>query len=159
MPHDKRAKAEKLFLAGEMISTIAAKIGVNRRTIERWANDGAWREKRDVVPIAEARSNPDAPTPIRSTSAPTRKYQGLGIDELELVDIALSDVSAVMGRGDLDARAIGSCATALCKLIELRLKLKPRTAAQLAELAISSGVTPQEFVNELKRQGWQQQRA
>lgn len=147
-------RAEQLFLSGETIAAVAEQVGVNRRTIERWANEGAWREKRGVVPIAEAKKpKPDQP-PRDEVVRVNRRRRAGEIDELELVDIALSDVSAVMGSGEIDAKGIGSCASALCRLIELRLKLKPRSAAELAEMALNLGVNPAEFAREL-RQAWE----
>lgn len=151
-----KQQAEKLFNQGETIATIATKLGVSRRTIERWANDGAWREKRsNVVSIADGakkkplQQSPESdhnPAPIR------RRSRGGDIDELDLVDLALSDVSAAMsGAGQEDIRSLGSLATALCRLVELRLKLKPRTAAELAELAIALKLSPTEFARELRQ--------
>lgn len=143
-----KEQAEKLFNQGEKIATIAARLGVSRRTIERWAGEGAWREKRssNVVTIKPkdftADSN-ESPPPTR------RRSRGGEIDELQIVNDAIGDVAYVLS-GDIPHGAIGSCATALCRLIELRLKLKPRTAADLAELAIGLGMSPGDFARELR---------
>lgn len=147
------------------MATIAAQFGLASRTVERWAKndpEGEWftlRQAKKVVSINQPAkpkphpvNNPN-PTPAREPVRVRRRDRG-EIDELELVDIALCDVSAVMGGGEIDAKGIGSCATALCRLVELRLKLKPRSVAELAELAIGLGVSPAEFAREL-RQAWE----
>lgn len=149
------------------MDAIAQKLGVSRRTVERWATEdeeGKWTDlktARKVVGISEARAAREdvAPRPKRSQKAEDFK-------PLQLVDLALNDVSGMMaGRecmGDdgpitmISGRDMAGLASALCKLIELRLKLAPPTAEALAERAIALGYSPQEFAAELRRQ-WQQQ--
>jgi hypothetical protein len=45
-----------------------------------------------------------------------------------------------------DTRGIGGIATGLCRLIELRNKLVPKSAAELADMAIALDISPQEFI-------------
>lgn len=134
------------------MDAIAQKLDVSRRTVERWATDdaeGKWTDlkaARKVVAIGEARAarEEEIPRPRRSRSTGN-------LDPLELVDTALYDVSGMMGGGD-DGREVAALAGALCKLIELKLKLEPPTAAALAERVITLGFTPHEFAAALKEQ-------
>lgn len=157
---DRRQEAKRLCAEEGLTQGEAAdRLGVSRRTVERWASEDGWgamKKAQKVVPIGEAKKPKPKPaqTPKDEPVRVQRRRQAGEIDELELVDLALSDVSAIMGSGEVDARSIGSCAGALCKLIELRLKLKPRSAAELAELAIGLGVNPAEFAREV-RQAWE----
>lgn len=150
-----KAKAQALFLTGETMAAIAKRLGVSTRTIQRWADAGGWREQRTVLPM-ERRGNQRSGEhaghePDGSSQRPGRRK----INELEIVDLALGDLSGVMGTGDLDPRVMGGLATGICRLIELRLKLSPKTAAEFADQVLASNITPSEFVAELKRQ-WQQ---
>lgn len=158
----RREEAKNLSLQkGWTQETIAQHFGVTTRTIERWASQDGWGARKHaekVVSIGQAKKKIQQPKPESThngSTAPIRSRRSAGeIDELNLVDLALSDISAFMSSGEMDARGIGSCATALCRLIELRLKLKPRSAAELAELAIGLGMSPAEFAREL-RQAWE----
>ena len=138
----KQQQAEQLFTEGETIVAIAQKLGVSRRTIERWANEGAWREKRgNVVSIAAARDR--------------HSDDSDDFDYLELVDRCLSRIAEISESSEVDARSSAPLATALVKLLELRLKLKPRSVTELIEMAIDTGITPSELVAEL-RKAWAQ---
>lgn len=151
---DDRIEAERLYVSKNWtMEAIAQKFSVNRRTIERWAKDKDWSAKKranNVVSIHQERPVSDEP-PIARV-----RRKADDIDELEIVTLALIDLSAdlSMGGGEVDIRGKAAVAGALCKLIELRLKLKPRTAAEVADMAIALGLKPHEFANEL-RQRWQ----
>lgn len=162
----RRAEAKRLHATeGLTQGEIADRLGVCRRTVERWAVADDWATRRpggksakEVVETSATAPGKPAPIDIRARVAKMKsEYTPEDIDELFLLDRALVTVAEVMG-GDVAIRDIGTCASALCKLIELRLKLKPRSASQLAEMAIELGVTPAEFVAELKRH-WAHERA
>jgi transposase-like protein len=155
----RKIQAKQALLAGETIASIAARLGVNRRTIERWADDGAWREQKqaqNVVPIGEAKSKQPKPKPVNTHPTPCheprvrRREQG-EIDELEMIELALADVSTAMSTASSeDLRSLGSLAGALCKLLEYRRKIKPPTVVDLAEQVIALGISPSDLVAELK---------
>jgi transposase-like protein len=163
----RKIQAKQALLAGETIASIAARLGVNRRTIERWADDGAWREQKqaqNVVSIGEAKSKQpkpvNTPTPCYEPRVRQKREQG-EIDELEIVegaiislDLLLAGMGGMSGDGMVDTRGIGGTAGALVKLLEYRRKIKPPTAAELAEQAIAFGMSPAEFAREL-RQAWE----
>lgn len=165
MSHDRKAEAEQLFMAGQTIAAIAAQLSVSRRTIERWADDGVWREKRGNVvsinqpPKTQPVNNPN-PTPTREPARVRRRDRGT-IDELEIIenaivnlDLLLSGMSSTGEERSIDTRGIGTTAGALVKLLEYRRKIQPPTAAELAEQAIALGMSPAEFAREL-RQAWE----
>ncbi len=144
--------------SGESIAAIAAQFGISERTIYRWMEadpEGDWvalRKARGIVkPKLQVISNA---TPHTLLPPPARPRRSGDINELEIVDLAISDLSTKIA-GDIDARSLGGCAGALCRLIELRRKLVPPTAAALAEQVIALGISPSEFVAELKKR-WAQ---
>lgn len=166
---DKRKKVAKdKFLTGASIASIADGLGVSRRTIERWADEGAWREQRTADKVvsfskplqAEPESTHDRPR--RSRPYRERKQ----IDEVEIIEEAIDSLSFLLtgmsagpdeddnGRiRPIDTRGIGSVAGALVKLLEYRRKINPPTVAALAEMAIELGMTPAEFMEAL-RDAW-----
>ncbi|HEY9646971.1 MAG TPA: hypothetical protein V6C88_11405 [Chroococcidiopsis sp.] len=157
----RKTRAKELFDQGEDVTAIARELSVNRKTIQRWANDGAWREKRDVIPIGQAKSK-QAATAGHQNPPSVRRRRDQPIDERAIVDdaiISLSDMLTGMNnRGEdvpVDTRGVGGVAGALVRLFEYRRKINPPTAADLAEMAIALGVSPTEFVAELKAK-WQQ---
>lgn len=127
------------------MQTIAQRYGVSTKAIQRWAKDGAWKDQRTVIPLSKRK--PDPQKLLEAEDRPIR--QPSRINELEIVDLALSDLSAVLG-GNCEPKFMGSVASGICRLIELRLKLKPRTAAEVAELAMELGIEPSDFVAALK---------
>jgi hypothetical protein len=154
-------KAKTAFLAGETISAIATRFEMSRRQVGRWANAGGWREEKEalgksnVVPMQKPNAKPQT-----TTAPPTRsKRKASEIDELEIVELAIADLSAAMyaasnGEG-IDVRALGGLAGGLVRLLEHRRKICPPTAAELAEMALALDMTPAEIVAELKAK-WQQ---
>lgn len=151
---DKRKEIAKAkFIVGESIQAIADSIGVNRRTIERWAseNDGEWRKLREgntTTNVIQLQPKPLGGTKLREA---TRRHDpGIGLDDIEVIQSAIADIHASLPSSEIGK---GSMATALCKLIELKKKLKPETAADLVERAIELGIGPDEFLAEL-RDAW-----
>lgn len=154
----RKIEAKQRLIAGETIASIAARFGVNRKTIERWATEGNWREQKQaekVVSINKPRESDEPAIRVR-----TRRQRGQ-IDELEIVegaivnlDLLLSGMCGASEDRPIDTRGIGSTAGALVKLLEYRRKIQPPTAAELAEQMIALGIPPTELVAELKRQ-WQ----
>jgi transposase-like protein len=150
---DRKDQSKALFLNGETIQAIADRFGISRRTVERWADAGNWREEKEqqsnVVPLAKPKPKPTTThPPIR---APLRRSEGM--DDLEVIEGAIAELSASLT--DPEERSKGSIATALCRLIELRRKLQPPTSTELAQQLIDLGISPAEFVRELKEK-WQQ---
>jgi hypothetical protein len=136
-----RKLVERDFVAGETLGAIAARYNLSTKTIQRWATVGAWRERRKVLPMVK---------PTKPAARPARRTPPK-IDELAIVNLALANLSDALDRSP-DPRALGSIAAGLCRLVDLRLKLKPRTAADIADLVIELGIDPSAFVTELKRQ-------
>jgi hypothetical protein len=69
----------------------------------------------------------------------------------EILDDAISILSEALPEARV--RSAEATALALCKLLELRQKLSPPSALDLAEKAIELGISPTEFMRELK-EGW-----
>lgn len=150
-----KEEVKQAYLSGnESLAAIATQFGVGERTVEGWSKEGGWdglKKASKVVPIGEGKKKEK---PSRSTSqedTPRIRRSPSSLDPVQLVDTALYDVSGMMGGGD-DGREVAALAGALCKLIELKLKLEPPTAAALAERVITLGFTPHEFAAALKEQ-------
>lgn len=137
---DIQAAAKRDFQNGDTFIKIAERYKVSTKTVQRWAKAGHWR--------AEAVA--DNIVPLKAEFRERRERQPANINELEIVDFALEDLSAIMAAETVDVKAVGSIASALCRLIELRLKLKPRTASELADMAVALGLKPSDFAQELK---------
>lgn len=159
MSHEKKAVAKHLFDQGETIAAIARQLDVSRRTIERWADEGAWREKRGVIPIGEAKKKPLQPPPASTHTNPPairpHRRGGEALNELEIIETAIFDVAAAMTTASSeDVRSLGGLASGLVRLMEYRRKVQPPTAAALAEQVIEMGISPADFTREL-REKWQ----
>lgn len=146
--------AEKAYINGveRSLAAIATRFSLGKRTVEKYAAEHDWDAKRKagkVVAISKPKPITDSAPRDEVAYVRTRR-QAEEINELEVVRLAIGDVSAMMGGSEIDARGMGSCASALCKLVELHLKLKPRTAADLADLLIASRIPVREFVQILK---------
>lgn len=141
-----KAAAEKAYLSSSAtLAEIATQFGISDRIVEKWAAEDNWKLKRQgirekVVEFARPEPRP-ARVPRRSES----------IDELEVIEGAIAELSATLASGETPSQSLGGIAGGLAKLIELRRKLKPATAAELAEQVIALGIEPKEFVAELKR--------
>jgi transposase-like protein len=149
---DRKDQAKALFLNGETIQAIADRFDISRRTVERWADAGNWREEKEqqsnVVPLAKPKQ-PKLAThpPVR---VPLRRSEGL--DDLEVIEGAIAELAAALP--DADDKSKGGIANALRGLVEYKRKLRPPTATELAQQVIELGISPTEFVRELKEK-WQ----
>lgn len=128
-------------------------------TIRKWSVSGHWRalqlaaaeqpaKEAAIAAKTKPQNRPDSPRP--ATVATLQGHRERKAD-LEHVLDAIAEVVAAIGeaRAERDYRPIGSLATALCKLIELKLKLSPQSAADLAERAVELQLTPEAFLDEL----------
>jgi len=152
MSGDRQAEAKRLYLEEKWtMEAIAAHFGVSLRTIERWASDGAWTAQKKGGKVVSIESKPkprrDEPGVVRSRRSPGE------LDELEIVEGAIASLAAALegdGEGKIDARSMGGIAGGLVKLLEYRRKVQPQTAAEVVELAIGLGISPNEFIDQLE---------
>jgi hypothetical protein len=151
-PIDKKTweKAKEAYLSSsDSLAAIAMRFGISKRAVEKKASEEGWTDKRNggskkqVIEIS-------LPTPKRNF----RHRHQPEMDEIEIIDSAIASLSAVISSGE-DTRSVGSCATSLCRLIELRNKLVPKTVFDLADMAVALDISPQEFVRALSDK-WQQ---
>lgn len=149
----KRERAEKIYKEeGISQAAIAKRLGISTRTVERWASADGWgpkvAERRKVVQF-------EKPAHPYSKEEKAKRPPSKGINELELVETAIIDISVKLNTSEGgDTRGIGSMAGAMVRLLEYRRKIKPPTAAELAEQALDLGITPAEFAKQL-REAWQ----
>ncbi len=133
------------FASGESYAAIATRFGISERAVEKRASEEGWARSR--TQISEEIQAPKAKPAKRPTVT-------ADLDALTTIDLAIADLSADMADSPIKSKE--SAATALVRLLEYRQKLAPTTAAELAERAIELGITPDQFLEEL-RQAWQPQ--
>lgn len=136
---------KNVYLAGgETYASLALRFGIGKSTIEAKAASEKWKELKKAKSIT--------PPPIIATPAPLLPHhrQPQEIDEVEIINDAIASLSAILSGGAEDTRGIGGIATGLCRLIELRNKLVPKTAADLADMAINLNISPTDFIHALK---------
>ncbi len=138
------------YLAGgETYASLALRFGIGKSTIEAKAACDKWKDLKKAKAIT--------PPPVVTTSTPLYsrpRRQPQELDEVEIINDAIASLSAIISSGMEDTRGIGGIATGLCRLIELRNKLVPKTAADLADMAIALDISPTEFISAL-RDKWQ----
>lgn len=132
------------LVSGKSLEAIAAEFGVSLRSVETRSAEEQWAKCRDRLAPKKSEDKPRRP-----------RRQSTGVDELEVVDAAIADLSADLT--DSPIRSKESAATALVRLLEYREKLVPMTAADLAARAIELGISPEKFVEELREQWAAQQ--
>lgn len=161
MSQDKKKQAEALFMQGVTISDIARKLDVARRTIQRWKDEGDWEGIKDALPTTtKVISIASKPKPVNTDSTPHRNPPSLRVkadskDSLSIAEEVIQDLqSELIGVGDtpLNGRDRAALANCLKAWVEYRDKLQPKTAADLAEMAIGLGINPAEFMTALKEQ-------
>lgn len=133
------------FVTGDSYAAIAARFDVSERAIEKRASEEGWARSR-----AEIHAEP-APKPV---SKPRQAVKGANAID-EIIENAIADLSADLV--DAPIKSKESAVTALVRLLEYREKINPTTATDLAERAISLGISPEQFLEEL-RQAWAAQR-
>jgi transposase-like protein len=159
-----RAAVKRAYLdSTDSMAQVAQRFGLTSRTVERWASEEGWAAERKGRSLsnepAKAVVTEVLPTePMPKPQPIARRRATEQIDELEIIDTAILDIRAAMGGGSdsVDLRSLGSAASGLCRLVELRLKLQPKTAADLAKQAMQLGIKPETFLQALAEQ-WQQQ--
>lgn len=133
---------------GASSQAIADKFGVSKRAVDerlpKWRDTEKLPQK--VVPIQSAKAASHPPT------RPRRHVNGEELEELEVINLAIADLAAALGSGETDSRSLGGIAGGLVRLLEYRRKIQPRTAAELAEVAIAMGVSPDQFMAALREQ-------
>ncbi|MEH1777131.1 helix-turn-helix domain-containing protein [Nostoc sp.] len=156
---DKIKLAEAKYITGVPPEEIAAALGVTRRTIDRWADEGNWAAHREnnksnkVIQLQPKPKEKLGGTKLRV--ATRRRNTSEALNDVEVVESAIADIHASLPGAELGK---GSMATALVKLIELKRKLVPDTVADLVERAIELDIGPEEFLAELNN-AWQRRRA
>ncbi|MBW4675932.1 MAG: DUF1804 family protein [Desmonostoc geniculatum HA4340-LM1] len=144
-------KARDAYVAGtESLAAIAMRFGISKRAVEKRASDEGWAALRQAQQGVQPKITARAPAPLPPTPRP--RHQSQGLDEVEIIDTAIASLSAILSGSMEDTRGIGGIATGLCRLIELRNKLIPKTAADLADMAIALGISPTEFIHALNAQ-------
>ncbi|RCJ20162.1 hypothetical protein A6S26_05420 [Nostoc sp. ATCC 43529] len=147
--------AKDAYVTGtDSLAAIAMRFGISKRAVEKRSSEESWLASRQAH---QAQNSVQAKPAARSAPLPppnAQRRQAQGIDEIEIIDCAIASLSCILAGGGEDTRGIGGIATGLCRLIELRNKLVPKTAADLADMAISLDISPQEFIRALNDQ-WQ----
>jgi CRP-like cAMP-binding protein len=141
----------------ESLAAIAMRFGISKRAVEKRASDEGWaalRQAQSGQPSKTIRTHTPAPLPplLSETLRERQSRQPQEKDEVEIINDAIASLSGILSGKVEDTRGIGGIATGLCRLIELRNKLVPKTAADLADMAIALGISPAEFIRALNDQ-------
>lgn len=135
---------KRAYLAsGESYATIASRFEVSERAVEKRASEEGWARSREEI-HAEIK-----PKPVNKPRPTVKRSDA--IDEIEVLENAIADLSADLADSPIKSKE--SAATALVRLLEYRQKIQPTTAADLAGRAIELGISPDQFLEEL-RQAW-----
>lgn len=142
------AEIKKAYLEdGESYASLALRFNVGKSTIEARASSEGWAalKKGGVSRVNQG----DTPKPQIRTRMPSTQ----GIDEIEIIEDAIAKMSADLHVAE--PKSAEGAANAIAKLIELHNRLTPKTAADLADMAIELGISPKDFVRALSDK-WQE---
>jgi hypothetical protein len=150
--YDKQAIAQARFITGESIQAIADSLQVSRRSVERWAEKGNWRNLREVngstPPVVGVIQN----SKFKIQDAPSEVVD-FEIEEpenpLAIANSVISTLQQELAR-PMHGKDRATIANSLRSWVELRRKLSPPTVGELADLVIELNVSIPEFVTELK---------
>lgn len=149
---------KQLYLtSSESMADLAERFGLSKRAIEKKASEEGWAALRKAGKISAVKVSPkksESPKTHRQPIQPNRSRQHSSvIDELEVLETAIATLSGAIEGAEV--KSLEGAASSLAKLLELRRKFAPPTAAALAEQVLALGISPTEFVQELKDQ-WSQ---
>lgn len=137
------------------LAELALRYGIGKSTLMNKSCQEGWTALKKAGAPSESTDddtdktdNIDAPQIKRSKVTTSASY----FQETEEV---INNAILILNQSLPEARVRSAEATvlALCKLLELRQKLAPPTAADLAERVLELGISPYEFVKEL-REKW-----
>jgi hypothetical protein len=135
----------------ETYASLALRFGVGKSTIEARASAEGWaalkKGKDSGVSRSAFQGTPQKPQ-IRARSLTVQS-----IDEIEIIQDAITKLS-----GDLhvaEPKSAEGVAGAIAKLVELHNRLVPKTASDLADMAIELGIAPADFIRALNSK-WQE---
>ena len=143
---------EAYINSDESLASLALRFGVSKRALEGEAAAQSWKALKDAKKLAglpvKAKEQKNAiarsGTSRRTTSA---------LDEIEILETAIADMSAALVLAETKSKE--GCASALAKLLELRRKLVPTTAEEIADQCMTLGISPEDFIDALRQQ-WQE---
>lgn len=127
------------LVSGRSLEAIAAEFGVSTRAINGKSTEDGWAKSKE-----QAQPKPK-PQP---KAAKTRGE----LDEIATIEAAIADLSTGIADTDTPIKSKEAAATALVRLLEYRQKLAPTSAAELAERAIELGISPDDFLEQLRSQ-------
>lgn len=134
----------------ETYASLALRFGIGKSTIEARASSEGWAALKESKFSGVSRVAPQ-----NTRIHPRGEWVNRNLDEVEILETAILSLSGYFSVGLEDTRGIGAIATGLCKLIELRNKLLPKTAADLADMALALDISPEEFIRQLSEK-WRQ---
>ena len=128
------------------LKELATEFSVGLSTLKLISADEKWAELRKTAQMAQEAGS------VEGAKAATRQRPKL--DDLTLLDNGIADLSAEVAA--VEAKSKEGCATAMANLIKVKRELFPPTAEELAEMAVSLGITPSDFLTALQRR-WAKQ--
>lgn len=132
---------------GASAQALVDRFGVGLRSVEARMPEWRSHEKPPKV-IAIGDRKPKEP----STHPPIRPRIPKGdLDELEIIDNAIVMLSTALS-GEVPAQSLGSIAGGIVKLFDRRDKVQPKTAIDVAQMALSLGLSPIELARAMREE-------
>lgn len=134
------------------VNAIAAEFKISSRKIWQWIKDEGWEHDRSIERLNNP-PPPPVPVPEKVKRYLPPRGEGGPIDQIKIVEDAIRDLTAEMSGMEF-ARDKAAIANALKAMLQYHAVLKPKTAKELALQVVELGISPGEFVAELKAAGW-----
>lgn len=128
------------------LKELATEFSVGLSTLKIISSEEKWAELRKTAQVAQELGA------VQGAKSATRQRSKL--DDLVLLNEGIADLSAEIAA--VEAKSKEGCATAMANLIKVKRELFPPTAEDLAEMAVSLGITPSDFLTALQRR-WAKQ--
>lgn len=133
----------------ESLASLALRFGVSKRALEGEAAAQSWKALKDAKKLA----SPPVKTQKNIARSGISRRTASNVDEVEILETAIADMSAALVVAETKSKE--GCASALAKLLELRRKLVPTTAEEIADQCMALGISPEDFIEALRQQ-WQE---
>lgn len=137
----------------ESLASLALRFGVSKRALEGEASAGAWKALRDAGKLSKKQVFTKEQTHAKRILSDRARKAHSPLGDCDILETAIADMSAALVAAEVKSKE--GCASALAKLLELRRKLFPATAEEIASQCMALGISPEDFIEALRQQ-WQE---
>lgn len=151
------SKIEEIYLScdEETYSSLAKRFKVGLSTLERLGRERGWARKRDQLKARRAAKL------IKQSEIVTQSLGELDFSEfdqfsqkrlLRIVRKGLICFESMIDQNVDNPRDLTSLAGGLAKLVEVHVRLQPLTVSDFVEILIQANISPDDFLNQLRRE-------